>query len=252
MPDQISHSISFDRASDRGMATWLGVTSLLVILGFASLVVDIPMARWAATDGVPEVIEDVVARTEAFAHGVGIVIVLLAVAVLDPRRRWALPRIILGVAGAGLLVNSLKLLVCRTRPQWLDLTDPAVQSFKGWLPLFTVGSTDRSTPSAHTAAVIALAVVLSWLYPRGRWLFGSIAFLGAFERIVVGAHFTSDVFWGAATGWFVARGFIAGHLTKSRFDRLEARLAARCHAKAVERDDIASPVPLVVLKSKAA
>ena len=52
---------------------------------------------------------------------------------------------------------------------------------------------------------VGLAVMLSSLFPRGRVLFSVMAILVGMQRIVVSAHFPSDVFAGAAVGWLVAK-----------------------------------------------
>ena len=69
------------------------------------------------------------------------------------------------------------------------------ETFTGVLPLFSVGSHERGTPSAHTSAAVCFAIALCWLYPRGKVAFVTLATLAATQRIAGGAHFLSDVLW---------------------------------------------------------
>jgi membrane-associated phospholipid phosphatase len=62
-------------------------------------------------------------------------------------------------------------------------------------------------PSGHSATAFSLAFCLSKLYPRGRVLWFSFALLLASSRIMVDAHYLSDVFAGAALGWLIAKLF---------------------------------------------
>jgi membrane-associated phospholipid phosphatase len=145
-------------------------------------------------------------RAEVFGYGVTVGVILLVVVVLDPAKRLLIPRLLLMVYGAGLAADGIKLLLARTRPRDFQFTGTIWNSFGKLLPLGHGGSSQHSFPSAHTATAVALAVTLAALYPRGRWLFGVFAALVGCQRIVSGAHFASDVFWGASLGWLVAVG----------------------------------------------
>lgn len=60
-----------------------------------------------------------------------------------------------------------------------------------------------SMPSSHTAAAFLLAAVLTRLYPALRPLVLALACIVGCARVLVGAHFPSDVVAGAALGWVV-------------------------------------------------
>jgi membrane-associated phospholipid phosphatase len=65
-----------------------------------------------------------------------------------------------------------------------------------------------SFPSGHMASAMAVATVISRRYPRQRWVpFVAYGIAGAigFSRITRNTHFTSDVFFGGALGYSVAR-----------------------------------------------
>jgi membrane-associated phospholipid phosphatase len=199
-----------------------------MLAGVAALLVDLPLSHWFLNNKLPRPVADLLRHAEVFAHGIGVGIILLTVFVLDVANRWALPRLALLVIGGGLAANIIKLLICRTRPRAFDFTGGVQDTFQGFLPGVSAGSAGQSMPSAHTVATVALAVGLAWLYPRGRWLFGVLATLAAAQRLASGAHFLSDVLWGAALGWFLATGIVQRRFTPGWFDRWEARLAARC------------------------
>ena len=212
--------------SHQTLAAWLFPFFLLLLLGFCALPHDLAVARWLAAGHLPGGIHDVLERSETFAHGIGIAAILIVLFAADPLRRWTFPRVVLAVVAAGLCANLLKLLIGRLRPHSADLSGQLTETFSGLLPLFSVGSSERSTPSAHTAAAVAFAVALAWLYPRARSAFFCLVVLAATQRLAGGAHFLSDVFWGAAVGWLIGHGVIAGWLTISRFDAMEWRLRA--------------------------
>jgi membrane-associated phospholipid phosphatase len=65
-----------------------------------------------------------------------------------------------------------------------------------------------SMPSSHTSAACALACVLAHLYPKLTPLLIALVCLVGVSRVVLGAHYPSDVCIGAALGWLVAGGVL--------------------------------------------
>ena len=61
-----------------------------------------------------------------------------------------------------------------------------------------------SMPSSHTSAACALACVLARLYPRLIPLMVLLAALVGTARVVLGAHYPSDVIVGATLGLCIA------------------------------------------------
>ena len=134
----------------------------------------------------------------------------------------------------------MKLLVARTRPNraFIESIDDVQSTFKGFFPWFSTGFPLQSFPSGHTATAIGLALGLSWLFPRGKWLFAFFVILVAAQRIVGGYHFLSDTLWAAALGWVCASACLPGGWLSPPFDRLESQL----NAGAAPTDNAALPL----------
>ena len=164
---------------------------------------------------------------EVFGHGAGVAVILLSVLVLAPEQRWKLPRVIASAYLSGLLAISMKLFLARSRPGGteFDSISGVLDTFGAWFPWFSTKSAWQSFVSGHTATAVGLALGLSWLLPRGKWLFLSLAVLVGFQRMAGAHHYPSDVLWGAAIGWLVASACLPGGWLSRPFDRLERRSA---------------------------
>ena len=117
------------------------------------------------------------------------------------------------IAASGIVADIIKPIVGRARPVMLDR-----EGFYGFHPL-TFQASWNSMPSGHTVTAFTIAGVLSFFFPRGQtfWLLFAAAI--AVSRIMVNAHFLSDVFAGAGVGLFtvillryVFRHNVANHL----------------------------------------
>jgi membrane-associated phospholipid phosphatase len=195
-----------DSARKRLMALGIG---LLVLAGLA-LLVDLPIAQFVAAHELPGEFRRLVRLSEAFAWGGTVALIIAAACILDPRGWRIAPRLALSAFGAGLLANVVKLLIGRLRPAAANLEAPVLDTFATLLPSvraeslgLTNGHALQSFPSGHAATAAGLAVALSVLYPRGRWLFAALAVLACLQRIEGQAHFLSDVLTGAALGCLV-------------------------------------------------
>ena len=108
------------------------------------------------------------------------------------------------VAAAGVANTLIKVCCGRARPSmW---TREGVYGFHG----FSVDSHYGSFPSGHSNTAAAVALALAILFPRYRWLFLVFALLVATSRVILGAHYLSDVIVGLCTG-------VAGVLVVARF-----------------------------------
>jgi membrane-associated phospholipid phosphatase len=149
--------------------------------------------------------------------------------------------------GAGMAANGLKLLVARWRPRQFDFAGTVQDTFGRVLAFGAGGSAQQSFPSAHAATAVGLTIALSWLYPRGRWLFAALAVLVVCQRVESGAHYLSDALVGLAIGWVVAMPFLRNAWLAAQFDRLERR-ALVCRQWA---SDSLRSAPTTPLKRKA-
>lgn len=102
---------------------------------------------------------------------------------------WSL--LAFGVAGAG--ANLLKVIVHRPRP-WVTAAPP-----EAWLAYLRLHNF-QSFPSGESTTSFAVAASLSAWLPAWRWALFAAAVVVAGARVVVGAHYLSDVWAGAMLG----------------------------------------------------
>jgi len=191
--------------------TLLGWAALLLALSGLALVIDLQVAELCRDRCVWGEVGNLISLSEAFAHGMGVGMIVLTVIVLDPRSRRKLPRLLTLTFGAGLICDLVKILVPRARPNFGELATSAVASFLGWGPVEGIDAGSRflesgiqSFPSGHATVAAGLAIGLSWMYPRGRWVFLTLAVMAATQRVTSSAHYPSDVLAGAALACVVA------------------------------------------------
>jgi membrane-associated phospholipid phosphatase len=209
----------------RSISQLWSCAAVLAALGVAALALDVPLATWAHRGVAPSFLYKLCSLSETVGHGVGILLIAVTIFVLDPARRVVLPRLLTAALGSGLAANLLKLSLARTRPAHFHWNGNGFDTFCDWFPLLGNSSWTQSFPSSHTAVAAGLAVVLSWMYPRGRWLFPAFAALAGGQRVLEEAHYLSDVLWGAAVGCIFAPLCVYGSGLAQFFDRLEARLS---------------------------
>jgi membrane-associated phospholipid phosphatase len=120
--------------------------------------------------------------------------------------------IFLGVGLPSLVATLLKRLIGRGRPEaW---TTEAPLSFQP----FNWSAWDyQSFPSGHATTAFSLAAVVAFLWPKAFWPAMAFAAAVALSRIVVGAHYPTDITAGAVLGLlgayavrglFVSRGWL--------------------------------------------
>ena len=97
-------------------------------------------------------------------------------------------------AVAGILSQVLKHLFGRARPKLIDMVGPFHFDFMPW------DATFASFPSGHSITAFCTAVALGYFMPRLRWPLLFVALLVAMSRVIIGAHYPSDVLAGAAIG----------------------------------------------------
>jgi membrane-associated phospholipid phosphatase len=182
----------------------LFLPSLFVLTAVAALAVDCQISQWCLQQQIPREVNRLLNIGEMCAHGLGVLVIGIAIFHLDHQRRRFVPHVLVAAWGAGIVANVLKLLVARVRPHSFDFQGDVWSTFTALFPFLEGGSSAQSFPSAHTAAAAGLAVVLGHLYPHAKWFFVVLAVLAACQRVQSGAHYLSDVLAGAAVGMVFA------------------------------------------------
>jgi undecaprenyl-diphosphatase len=115
----------------------------------------------------------------------------------------------LAIGLPGMVFTIVKRLIGRARPLVEGSADPFIYRPLSWNVEYA------SLPSGHATDAFAAAMAVGALWPRARPLMWTYAVVIALSRVVLTAHFPSDVVVGAVVGvvgallvrdWFAARG----------------------------------------------
>lgn len=214
----------------------------------AALAVDLPLARSVHMESVAGDARRVLDIAEVFAHGCGVLLILLTAAVLDPGCRPQLLRVGTCAFGAGGVVQIIKHVIPRMRPYAFDVTGDVARTFElGWSaanghsPAVIDSSMIQSFPSGHTATAVGLAFGLAWLYPRGRWLFALFAALATAQRIESSAHFLSDTLAAASLAALMAGLCLGSRGLGAWFERFEQSRGRRTASEPLPHGVPANP-----------
>ncbi len=104
--------------------------------------------------------------------------------------------VILSLLLSGICSTGLKWVAGRHRPN--NLLEDGLFGFNFFRINFTYEMT--SFPSGHAVTAFALATAVGFLYPRWRWTVFIAAGIVAASRVVLRAHYLSDVIAGAVIG----------------------------------------------------
>lgn len=189
----------------------LGICAAVIAGAVALSMMFLDDAAFVFVSGLPPWLVDLFYEITDFGRSgsilipVGGLIVLLAlIAAASPDRAARamlatlvvrLGYIFVAVGLPGLVNTIVKRWIGRERP---SLHGPFVYQPFSWRPEFA------SFPSGHVTTAFAALVAIGVLYPRARPLLWAYALLIAASRVVVAAHYPSDVIAGAATGAFGA------------------------------------------------
>ncbi|WP_085032419.1 phosphatase PAP2 family protein [Ensifer aridi] len=189
---------------------WIFLTTLILVLAFVPF--DPQLSEWA--QGLPDEIVDfnrTITDFGTFAWMIYTSTFLLLIAFIAKRAsardtvqqrarsaRNLSAYFLLTVGTASALVHGLKFLIGRARPELF--ADYGAYS----LAPFTGDRLFESFPSGHSTAAGALFGALAMLLPQLRPLFFILALLIGVSRVIVGAHYPSDVAAGLLLGLWVA------------------------------------------------
>lgn len=183
----------------------------LIASAVSCFTLDNGLVSFLSRGGLPGDLERTILLCEAFAHGGGVILILFVLFSVDKHRRRSLVVVAGCALWSGLAADFIKLFVQRLRPSAMTESGfDAVASFQsfGFTRLSELlaehAHAQQSFPSAHTATAFGFALGLIWLYRRGTVSLLLIAVLAGIQRIVVSAHWPSDVVAGATVAILVA------------------------------------------------
>ncbi len=222
------------------------VVACAVVIALLLIPLDRTLMQWLGPfGGLGKFVKGDLQRELEFLQQFGaissIVIIALVMWLVDPQRRLK----VFGIFGA-VIVNSVvmyvvKITVGRPRPRiafhehvmtgragawefvlpWRTYPLPRVSSdatltyltAHAWEVWKDISSDLWSLPSSHAGAAACLAAALARVYPRLAPLLVALAFLVGCARVLLGAHYVSDVI----VGW--ALGYCTGGLIMERLGR---------------------------------
>jgi undecaprenyl-diphosphatase len=199
---------------------------VVAVIAGTMVFIDAPMMR--AADALPRGVIDTFNELTDYGRGawplIPLFVLLLTTPILSVPRLGLMGRGVVAAAAirvgymflaiglAGLADTIVKRLVGRVRPS--DFGPFAYEPFS-WRSIYA------SFPSGHATTVFATLVAVGLVFPRLRPALWAYALVIAASRVIVSAHYTSDVLAGAVFGafgaivvrdWFAARrlGFYVG------------------------------------------
>lgn len=199
----------------------LGALAAVLLVGFAMLALDAPGVAFAKSLPlwVVEAFNEITdfGKSNWFLIPLGGLIVLAAIAATPAAGRVTnlvltslivrFGYVFLAIALPGLFVTIVKRLIGRVRPSEFG---PFAYVPWSWKPAFA------SMPSGHGTTAVAAAIAIGALWPKARvpmWIYAAIIMA---SRVIIEAHYLSDVIAAAFVGGFgailVRNWFAARHL----------------------------------------
>ena len=169
-------------------------------VGLACQTWDIEISQSVQIIKIPGDLRKAIGLSESFAHSSGGVVIFATLLWVDVKNRAKLWQAAFFTLICGIAANAAKLFVPRYRPHSLDQSETEILS--SWQTWGTPGTGSwfdeqfRSFPSGHAATAVALAIGLAHVYPRGKWIFASLATVACLQRLVSNSHFLSDIMGG--------------------------------------------------------
>jgi membrane-associated phospholipid phosphatase len=157
---------------------------------------------------------------EAYGHGLAAVAALAIVLAVARHWRTAV-RMAAAMAASTLIYLTLaRAIFNRVRPH-------AWTAWQAGDVFSSFAARGDSFPSGHAATAFAFSIVLAATYPRGRWVFLSLAAACGVARVLTLDHFASDVFAGACIGTTAGLWAARSRLLGTLCDRIAVRHGLR-------------------------
>ena len=119
------------------------------------------------------------------------------------------------ILSSGIITQIIKHILGRPRPNTLNFENEVSLNF------FTLDSNFHSFPSGHTSTIFVVALVVSLIAPKLKYFFFFLALVISFSRVVVGAHFITDIIGGIAVafiGFKISKFILSKTLNKNEVD----------------------------------
>jgi len=182
---------------------WTVTLSVFLLAALSMGLLDRPLLVWLhAADLDSPLVETISDLGKSQWYLIGAPLIYLVWPGKVGRSRAAL--VFWSVAASGILVDVVKVILARPRPDLF--LDHGLYAFD----FFRVRADFLSFPSGHTATAFSLAACLAVFWPRGRFLFLAGATCIGSSRILLEQHYPSDVFVGAWFGTFTVFWLLQG------------------------------------------
>jgi membrane-associated phospholipid phosphatase len=205
----------FTRAKTDRMQRELGFRTKMAIGALAACMAglvctpwDVEVYKFVSSLKIPGDIRKGIGLSETFAHTSGTLVIFATLLWIDVKNRPQLYRAAIFALICGVTANAAKMLIPRYRPHTLEESEIEIlSSWQTWGVPWTGSWSDeqfRSFPSGHSATAVAMAIGLTYVYPRGKWIFITLAVFACFQRLESSAHFLSDIMAGSAIAMLIS------------------------------------------------
>lgn len=207
-------------ATRRNSASFLIAGLILLACCFATWPIDGHIHTWAKSISLAGDIRRTLETAQQFGDALTVTLSCILILLLDPHHRRRVLTIVITILAVAACTYILKMTFGRPRPVLADpsfMTGPlgtyplsssssptGFELRSPWL-FWLKGTSDLwSFPSSHTSGATALGLSLWWFYPRLKWLVIFLIITVAAARVVLKAHYLSDVLAGAAVALLIA------------------------------------------------
>ena len=186
----------------RRFQTRMAVGALVAFaVGLVCQAWDLEISQFVQRMKIPGDLRKAIGLSESFAHSSGGIVIFATLLWIDIKNRPKLWQAAFFTLICGVASNAAKMMIPRYRPHSLDQSEIEIaSSWQTWGVPWTGSWFEeqfRSFPSGHSATAVALAIGLTQVYPRGKWIFATLAAAACFQRLESRAHFLSDIMGGA-------------------------------------------------------